>query len=59
MASVKGVNYTNITATPIVKADSEVAGGKIRVSYDNYEASSLASGCCWSDTINVRWLYCC
>ena len=44
MASVKGVNYTNITATPIVKADSEVAGGKVRVSYDNYEASSLASG---------------
>ena len=44
MASVKGVNYTNITATPIVKADSEVAGGKIRVSYDSYEASSLASG---------------
>ena len=44
MASVKGVNYTNITATPIVKSDSEVAGGKIRVSYDNYEASSLASG---------------
>ena len=44
MASVKGVNYTNITATPIVKSDSEVAGGKVRVSYDNYEASSLASG---------------
>ena len=44
MASVKGVNYTNITATPIVKSDSEVAGGKVRVSYDSYEASSLASG---------------
>ena len=24
MASVKGVNYTNITADPIVKVDSEV-----------------------------------
>jgi len=44
MASVKGVNYTNITATPIVKSDSEIDGGKVRVSYDNYEASSLASG---------------
>jgi hypothetical protein len=44
MASVKGVNYTNITADPIVKVDSEVLGGKMRVSYDNYEASSLASG---------------
>ena len=44
MASVKGVNYTNITADPIVKVDSEVLGGKMRVSYDNFEASSLASG---------------
>ena len=44
MASVKGVNYTNITADPIVKVDSEVLGGKMRVSYDNYEASSLAQG---------------
>ena len=44
MASVKGVNYTNITADPIVKVDSEVLGGKMRVSYDNYEASRLASG---------------
>ena len=44
MSSVKGVNYTNITATPIVKSDSEVAGGKVRVSYDSYEAASLASG---------------
>ena len=44
MSSVKGVNYTNITADPIVKVDSEVLGGKMRVSYDSYEASSLASG---------------
>jgi len=44
MASVKGVNYTSITADPIVKVDSEVLGGKMRVSYDSYEASSLASG---------------
>ena len=44
MSSVKGVNYTNITATPIVKTDSEVQGAEIRVSYDQYEAASLASG---------------
>ena len=44
MASVKGVNYTNITADPIEKVDSEVLGGKMRVSYDNFEASSLAQG---------------
>lgn len=44
MASVKGVNFTNITATPIVKTDSSEAYGKMRVSYDSYEASSLASG---------------
>ena len=43
MASVKGVNHTNITADPIVKVDSEVLGGKMRVSYDNFEASSLAA----------------
>ena len=44
MASVKGVNITNIDATPIVKVSSEVAGGKVRVFHDTYEASSLASG---------------
>jgi len=44
MSSVKAVNITNLDATPIVKTDSETNGGKIRVSYDNYEASSLASG---------------
>ena len=44
MASVKGVNYTNITADPIVNVDSEQLGGKLRVSYDTYVASSLASG---------------
>ena len=44
MASVKAGNITNLDATPIVKTDSETNGGKIRVSYDNYEASSLASG---------------
>ena len=32
MASVKGVNYTNITADPIVNVDSEQLGGKLRVS---------------------------
>ena len=44
MASVKGVNITNIDATPVVKIDSEKFGGKIRVQHDTYEASSLASG---------------
>ena len=44
MASVKGANITNMDATPIVKVSSENAGGKIRVSHDTYEASSLASG---------------
>ena len=44
MASVKGANFTNITATPVVKADSSEWHGNIRVQYDSYEASSLASG---------------
>ena len=44
MASVKGVNFTNITADPIVKIDSGEGSGKMRVQYDTYEASSLASG---------------
>ena len=44
MASVKGVNFTNITADPVVNADSSEWSGKLRVQYDTYEASSLASG---------------
>ena len=44
MASVKGTNFTNITASPIVKIDSGEWSGKLRVQYDSYEASSLASG---------------
>ena len=44
MASVKGTNFTNITADPIVKIDSGEWSGKMRVQYDTYEASSLASG---------------
>ena len=44
MASVKGVNLTNMDATPVVKVSSENAGGKLRVFHDTYEASSLASG---------------
>tara|TARA_R100001510_G_C7569234_1_gene146288 strand:- start:275 stop:724 length:450 start_codon:yes stop_codon:yes gene_type:complete len=44
MASVKGANITNMDATPVVKVDSENAGGKIRVFHDTFEASSLASG---------------
>ena len=44
MASVKGTNFTNITADPVVKIDSGEWSGKMRVQYDTYEASSLASG---------------
>jgi hypothetical protein len=44
MASVKGTNFTNITASPAVNADSSEWSGKLRVQYDVYEASSLASG---------------
>ena len=44
MASVKGVNITNIDATPVVNVDSENAVGKLRVFHDTYEAASLASG---------------
>jgi len=43
MASVKGVNFTNITADPVVNADSGEWSGKLRVQYDTYEASSLAA----------------
>ena len=44
MASVKGVNFTNITADPVVNADSGEWSGKLRVQFDTFEASSLASG---------------
>ena len=44
MASVKGVNFTNITADPIVKIDSGSWTGKMRIQFDSFEASSLASG---------------
>jgi hypothetical protein len=43
MASVKGSNFTNITADPVVKTSSQYAHGKLRIQYDSYEASSLAS----------------
>jgi hypothetical protein len=44
MASVKGTELTNIDATPTIKVDSEVAGGKLRVFHGTYEAATLASG---------------
>ena len=44
MASVKGVNITNLDATPVVLSSSEEVGGKLRVFYDTYEAVSVASG---------------
>ena len=37
MASVKGVNFTNITADPIVNADSGEWSGKLRVQYDPFK----------------------
>ena len=42
MASVKGSNFTNITADPVVKTSSQYAHGKLRIQYDSYVASSLA-----------------
>lgn len=44
MASVKSTNITNLDATPVVLSSSEEVGGKLRVFYDKYSASSLASG---------------
>tara|TARA_R100001594_G_scaffold33795_2_gene62573 strand:+ start:7543 stop:7992 length:450 start_codon:yes stop_codon:yes gene_type:complete len=44
MASVKGVNITNLDATPRVPASSEQVHGVMRVWYDTYEASSVGSG---------------
>jgi hypothetical protein len=43
MSSVKGSNFTNITADPVVKTSSQYAHGKLRIQYDSYEASSLAN----------------
>jgi len=44
MSSVKSVNMSNITATPQVNADSSEVHGRMRVWYDVYEATALASG---------------
>tara|TARA_Y100001972_G_C7619125_1_gene310481 strand:+ start:465 stop:911 length:447 start_codon:yes stop_codon:yes gene_type:complete len=44
MASVKGVELTNMDSTPVVKVDSELAGGNLKVFHGTFEASSLASG---------------
>lgn len=44
MASVKGTNITNLDAVPAVMASSAQVHGRLRVAYDTYEASSLASG---------------
>ena len=44
MASGKRSKFTNITADPIVNADSGEWSGKLRVQFDTFEASSLASG---------------
>jgi len=44
MASVKGTNITNMDAVPAVMASSAQVHGRVRVAFDTYEASSLASG---------------
>ena len=44
MASVKGVNITNLDAVPAVAAPVDQTGGRMRVWYDTYDASSLAAG---------------
>ena len=44
MATVSGVNYTKITAEPVEHILPRDAHGRVRVMYDSYEASSLASG---------------
>lgn len=44
MASVKGVNITNLDATPPVVPEANEWHGRLRVQQDSYEASSLASG---------------
>ena len=44
MASVKGVNFTKRTAEPVEKVIASQSHGRLRVQYDSYEASSLASG---------------
>ena len=43
MASVKGVIITNLDAVPAVAAPIDQTGGRMRVWYDLYEASSLAA----------------
>ena len=44
MASVKGVNIANLDAVPAVLAGAAQAHGRLRVWFDSYEASALASG---------------
>ena len=43
MASVKGVNFTKRTAEPVEKVIASQSHGRLRVQYDSYEPSSLAS----------------
>ena len=44
MATVSGVNYTKQTNTPADMVLPRDSHGRVRVMYDTYEASSLASG---------------
>ena len=43
MAAVKGVNITNLDATPVVLPKASNVHGRIRAWYDTYEASALAA----------------
>jgi hypothetical protein len=44
MASVKGVNIANLDAVPAILADAAEAHGRLRVWFDSFEATALASG---------------
>ena len=44
MATVKGVNYTLMTAVPVDHVLPDIADGRVRFMYDTYEASSLGAG---------------
>lgn len=44
MATVSGVNYTKQTNTPADMVLPRDSHGRVRVMYDTYEASSVASG---------------
>jgi len=44
MATVKGVNYTKVTSSPVDLILPRDMHGRVRVMYDTYEASAVALG---------------